>query len=271
MRAVYAALVLIGLAVPGVIITDLLSDAPRFAKWIARRAERLLKRGERAFYGWTGEVDQAAAEAAAGRRSRLSVVGMALGIYVAAVRQRVRARRITDAVLWKMPADFVKVVIAMYDPDPNAFHSESVWAEWIGEDEDGEDLYRIDSHVWFSEMVCRGDVVRTTFEPLEDRPGYGILHFAEVVQQSGREEVSVWNDWRVLPKRRLRRLYRRLDVVGMSSEWAAPQFGRGTLPEDPAARAKAVAIMRRRRVRWEVVERTLPLREDPDESAIELA
>jgi hypothetical protein len=188
-----------------------------------------------------------------------------VGIYTSALRQRLRKRSVAEAIEWTLPKTAVKIIIPTYDPDPNAFKSESVWADWIGKDEAGNDLYRIDSHVWFTETVCRGDVVRTTFEPLEDRPGYGILHFDEVVLESAREEVSVWNYWRVAPKRRLRRLYRRLNAIGMSSEWASSQFGRATLPEDPAQRAKAVALLRRRRVRWEIVERSQPPQGgDPD-------
>jgi hypothetical protein len=262
MNALVVVLALLG--VPAMVFSDLFSDVPRVATWIAARAERLLRPHERPFYGWAGEISQAAEDAAAGRRSRISVLAMAFGIYASAIRQRFGNRKVARAVTWAQSIDSAKIWFPIADSE-GGMTAETVWATWVGQDEDGEDLYRIDNHIWFSELACFGDTVRTTFEPIDDRPGYGTLSFAAVVQQSSDVEVSLWSNWKVLPKRRLRRLHRHLTELEMRSEWAAPQLGRGTLPPNDVKREKALQTLRRRRVQWEVVERTSPLDpNDPD-------
>lgn len=254
------ALLIVALAflvvVPGAIVADLLNDVPRVAQWIARFAERLLRPHDRAFFGWAAEIEYAVTEAAQGKRSRLSVLAMSSKMVALAVLQRARARKVRYAIYWERSPDSVKIYFTVIDPDPNGFQSESGWATWVGEDDDG-DLYKLDTHLWFTDVAFRGDVIRADLVPLEDTPEYGYLEFAKVVAASGDPQVHLWNNWRIAPRRRLHRLHRRLRDLGMSAEWASPNLGCGALPSGPDLEV-ALVVLRRRRVYWESVERATP-------------
>lgn len=238
---------------PGAIVVDLLNDVPRVAQRIARVAEGLLRPHDRAFFGWAAEIEHASIEAAEGKRSRLSVLAMSSTLIALALLQRAKTRKVRYAIDWERPPDSVKIHFTVDDPDPNGFQGESGWAKWVGEDEKG-DLYKLNTHLWFTDVAFRGDVIRADFIPFEDTPDYGYLEFAEVAAATGVPQVHLWNHWRIAPRRRLRRLHRQLQELGMSAEWASPNLGCGALPSglelDIARR-----VLRRKRVYWEPVRR----------------
>ncbi len=230
------------------IASDVLADAPRLARWIARRAERWIPYEQREFYGWTAEIESAALDAANGLRSRVSVLVLAVGMVRAAVQLRVSRAEVSDAINHGPDGEAAYIRIPLNDGD--GFEGESVWAFPVGDD---SDLFRIDNHVVFSDETRIGDVVRAKWVPIEELPGHGVLEFVEVVEPSDHVELSLWHHWRVRPDRRYRRLHRNLLDLGMDSEWMS-SVGRGSLPEGPE-RAKVLRLLRRRRVRWAVVER----------------
>jgi hypothetical protein len=92
MSLLVAVLAALAAAMAGAVVTDLLSDVPRFALWWVRRAEGTLAPSDQALFGMRAEIETAAAEAAQGQRSRLSVLTMALGMVTAALRRRVQRR-----------------------------------------------------------------------------------------------------------------------------------------------------------------------------------
>jgi hypothetical protein len=243
MRLLVAVLVGVGLPLVGVIVSDLFADVPRCALWIVRRAERIVPIADRSFFGLADEVQIAAAEAAEGRRSRLSVLLMAIGALTAAVRQRVRRKSVLPPLGEFFPHDnWVKIALPW---EQGAYW---VWAESIG-----EHLYRIDNQPLFSDVCSADDLVRA--EQVEGmRPGW--LEFRSVLVPTERTDIFLWIRFRFLCKHRRRRLAKTLHALDAFQSWHH-EIGKAALPPGDASE-KLLRRLSRRLIYWERVDREAP-------------
>lgn len=239
MKLVLAILGGIGFPLMGVIVSDLFSDVPRCALWIARRAERIIPVADRSFFGLADEVQVAAAQAFEGKRSRLSVLLMAIGALTAAVCQRIRRKDVLPLGEFFPQDDWVKIALPW---EANAYW---VWAEFVG-----DDLYRIDNQPLLSDVCSADDIVRA--QQVEGM-GPGWLEFRSVVAPTDRIDIFFWIRFRFLRAFRRRRLAKALHALDAFQSWHH-EFGKAALPLNDASE-RLLRRVSRRLIYWERVDR----------------
>jgi hypothetical protein len=191
-----ALLALVGGAFLAAVAQDLLSDAPRLARWLTRGAVRLLPRHERDFFGWEAEIARAATDASEGVRSNTSVLLLPAGFALTAIRRRARFRSRLPVPTRHLPAGYVKIWLPpLADLDLGGY---TVWAKSVG-----GDLFEVDNHPVFSDAACCGDIVRCgkVIETYDASDGttdsYLRLEFREVVSEAARPEFHVFRPSRL--------------------------------------------------------------------------